>query len=178
MSLALTREPAQTASTAAAAAATVLALASTGDTMLLALLLGVAAMSAAAGGVAVLVALAMIARWGTTSLQAISGAQTVLGPAVVVGSALEIGACVLAALALVLISPPDWRAFVFGSAAALVLAGPRLGAADLPDFGIRVVATLAGTGLVIAVDRWLPGDVTRLSAGGAAAAAVALGVLG
>ncbi|MFP5327741.1 MAG: hypothetical protein ACLGHT_09705 [Acidimicrobiia bacterium] len=178
MSLALTRDPQQSARTAAAAAAAVLALASTGDTVLLAMLLGVSAMSAAAGGVGVLVALALVARWGTTSLQALSGAQTVLGPAVVVGSALEIAACVLAAVALLLVSPADWRAVAFGSAAALVLAGPRLGATDLADSAVRVVATLAGTGIAIAVARRLPADLGRVSATAAAAAAVALGALG
>ena len=170
VSLALPHLAANTVPVAAAAAASLLALSATGDTVLLAALLGVAAGSAAVGGVAALVGVAVLVRWGTTSLQAVAGAQAVLGPAAVVGSGLEASSAVLAALAIVVATPRGWAALPFGATAALVAAGPL--AESMGDALVRLAATAVGVALAGAAGRWLPPMGARVGAGAAAAAAV------
>ena len=70
------------------AAATVVGVLSRGDALVLAVLLTLAAFDLAAGATSILVALAVLARLGTTSLTAMAGAQAVLGPAGATGPAI------------------------------------------------------------------------------------------
>lgn len=137
--------------TAAAAAAVVLAVTSRGDALGLAVLLAVVAwrpVAAAAAGAALVAA---SWRWGSTSLEAIAGAQAVLGPAGLVGPHRAAVASWLAAGAVVLASPAGrfgrvgsaLPALASGTAAAVVVAGPAPGG----DVWIRVVAAVLATAL-------------------------------
>lgn len=89
----------------AAAAAAVLALSSTGHVVALAALLAVLVARPAAVGAVLFAGIAMVERWGTTSLDAVAGAQTVLGPGGVVGPGPAAASAWLAAAALVLATP-------------------------------------------------------------------------
>ena len=71
---------------AASAGAAVMALTSVGDVLLLAVILGVAAADLLAGTAAVLAAVGVVGRWGTSSLAALAGGQAVVGPAGWTGS--------------------------------------------------------------------------------------------
>jgi hypothetical protein len=157
----------------AAAAALVLTVTSRGDALGVAVLLGVVAwrpVAAAAAGAALVAA---SWRWGSTSLEAIAGAQAVLGPAGVVGPDRAAAACWLAAGAIVLASPGrraeagggsarqaragahnlvarlarGLPAAASGAAAAVVVAGPAPGG----DVWVRVVAAPVGVALAAAV---------------------------
>lgn len=146
---------------AAAAAALVLAVTSRGDALGLATLLAVVAwrpLAAAAAGAGLIAA---SWRWGSTSLEAIAGAQAVLGPAGLVEPASAATASWLAASALVLVTGrlrapgagPAPRALhalsaaATGAAAAVVVAGPAPGG----DVWVRVLAGVLATGLAAAV---------------------------
>jgi hypothetical protein len=149
--------------TGAAVAALLLALLSRGDAVVLALLLVVAAWRLAA--LAVVPALVASAwRWGSTSLDALAGAQAVLGPAGTVGPARAAAASWIAAAAVVLASPasppvgdvrarPDLVTLLvagaLGAAAADVVAGPSLQGA----WWVRAVATVVAIGLAVVVGR-------------------------
>src|SRR5205823_14379110 len=112
----------------AAAGAAAMALSSTGDVLLLGALLGVAAGDLATGTAAVLAGLAVLGRFGTTSLAALAGAQHVVGPAGTTGPVLLAAAAWLAALALSFSTSAEFAiAAVFGLAAADVVAGPAIG---------------------------------------------------
>lgn len=139
------------------AGATAVAVASQGDVVLLAVALVVGlrrplATAAAAGALA-----ATAVRWGTTSLDGIAGAQSVLGPGAVTGPTLAIASVWTAAAALLLAAP--------GPVAALF---GRWGGAIAVPFGLTAGLVLAGPG---------PGGPLALRAGaGLAAAAVAVRV--
>jgi hypothetical protein len=152
--------------TGAAVAALLLAALSRGDVLVLAVLLGVALWRLP--GLAVVPALVASAwRWGSTSLDALAGAQAVLGPAGTVGPGRAAAGAWLAAAALVLSAPAAGRGagtparavgvtglvtVALGTAAAAVVAGPSL---DGP-WGIRVAATAVAIGLAFAVGRVRP----------------------
>jgi hypothetical protein len=146
----------------AAAAASTLALSTTGDAVLLAALLGIAAGGIVSAAVAASAALAFALRWGATSLGAIAGAQAILGPSGVVEPAAGAAAAWCAAGALLLVSPADWRAAAFGLAAGLGVAGPAVVTGE--DLAVRVAA--AGTGIALAVlaGRFVPPAVSRPAA--------------
>lgn len=158
---------------AASVAAFTLAVTSSGEAVLLCALLGVAAGEVVSAAVAVLAALTLALRWGTTSLDAVAGAQTVLGPAGLVGPPAAAAAGWCAAAALVLARPGAWAAPAFGAVAALVVAGPS--PASAADVAVRVAAALAGAALAFVVDRRGPGvrplAVVLAVAAGALAAA-------
>jgi hypothetical protein len=158
---------------AAAAAATV-ALLSTGDVVLLAVLLGLASGDLVATAAVSAAGLSVAFRWGSTSLDAIAGAQSVLGPGGAVGSGLAATAAWCAAAALVLASPRGWRAPAFGLAAALCVAGPA--AAEGGDLALRVAAGAVGVGLAVLAGRILPRAAARPSALGFAVVAGVLAV--
>lgn len=133
------------ATVAVAAGALVLAVASRGDLLVLGLLLALLAPTPATV-VAVAGALTAVAwRWGDASLEALAGAQAVLGPAGGVGPGPAAAGSWLAAAALVLAVAPTRRqggsltigvaAAAVGAAAAAVLAGPAPGG-ELP---VRVI---------------------------------------
>ncbi|MDP8987220.1 MAG: hypothetical protein M3N11_02600, partial [Actinomycetota bacterium] len=69
------------------------------------MLLAVAVASPAAAGAVLFAGLAVLERWGTASLEAVAGAQSVLGPGGVVGPTAAAASAWLAAAALVLASP-------------------------------------------------------------------------
>lgn len=149
-----------------------MALASAGDAVLLAVLLALAAGDLVAAAAVIVAALSIAVRWGSTSLDAIAGAQAVLGPGGLVGPTLATASTWCAAAAVVLASPRGWRAAAFGLAAALCVAGPT--AADSGALVVRLAAAVAGAGLALAAGRWLPATMARAAA---LALAVAAGVL-
>ena len=188
----------------AAGAAVVLALFSTGHVLVLAVLLAVLVAHPAAVGAVLLAGVAVLGRWGTSSLDAVAGAQSVLGPAGAVGPQAAAASAWFAAIALVLASPrleghdtgegaePLGRrrrlppggvlvaALALGAAAAAAVAGPDL------DTGVTL--RLAATALAVLVAavvsslRWQQvTSALALAAGVVAAglaAAVASGRLG
>ncbi len=138
------------------------ALTSTGDVVLLGVLLGLASADLVAGAAVVAAGLSVAFRWGSTSLDAIAGAQAVLGPGGVVGPALATTSAWCAAAALVLATPRGWRAPAFGLAAALFVAGPA--ATDGDSLALRVAAGVVAGGLAVAAGRWLPQAAARPAA--------------
>jgi hypothetical protein len=150
------------------AAALVLAITSRGDAAVLAAVL-VAVDATPAAAVAVVAALSASSwRWGSTGLDALAGAQAVLGPAAVVGPPWSaVGSCLAAAALVVALSSrvEVLRLLAVGASAAAVLAGPAPGG----EIWFRVVAALVATGLAFAVARLVeerPGlEPARLGAG-------------
>lgn len=143
--------------TAASVAALVLAVLSRGDVVVLAALLALAAWHLPAVGAVVPALLASAWRWGSTSLDALAGAQAVLGPAGWTGPAAAAASAWLAAVAVVLAvsgrlpRPPSLvLAVATGATAAVVVAGPAPGGA----VWVRVLATVVATGLALVVAAW------------------------
>lgn len=159
---------------AAGAGAAAMVVSSSGEVVLLAVLLGLAAADAFAGAVALLALGAVALRWGTTSLDAIAGAQTVLGPGAAVGPIAAAASAACAAAALVLVRARGWAALLFGVTAALIVAGPGAGRPELAV--VRAGAAILGAGLALGAQRWAP-PVWRRLALGLAAAAVFLAVV-
>lgn len=178
----------------AAAAGLLLAVLSRGDASVLAVLLVVAAWRLPA--LAVVPALVASSwRWGSTSLDALAGAQAVLGPAGSVGPGRAAAGVWLAGVALVASTParrgsaPDSEralahtdlvialaAAALAASAADVVAGPSRDGA----WGIRVVATALAAALALVVSRVREGrersfDVVAVVAGLGALIAVAGG---
>lgn len=147
---------------AAAAAATV-AVTSTGDVVLLGVLLGLASGDLVAAAAVAAAGLSLAVRWGSTSLEAIAGAQAVLGPGGAVGPALAAASAWCAAAALVLATPRGWRAPAFGLAAGLCVAGPAA-AGGGGELAIRVGAGAVAGALALAAGRWLPAAAARPAA--------------
>lgn len=171
--------------------------------MVLAALLAVTVGHPAAVGAVGFAGLAVLERWGTPSLSAVAGAQSVLGAGGVVGPTTAATSAWLAAAALVLASPavgrrggddpgepasPEPRrsrrmapapaalvvALATGSAAAAAVAGPELGS----DLALRLAATTAAVVAAVAVSSMRRRAVTAglaLAAGlGAAGLAAAV----
>lgn len=142
----------------AAAGAAAMALTSTGDALLLAVLLGVAAAEVEIGVAGVLAALSVIGRWGTSSLAAMAGGQAVVGPAGSTGPFPLLASAWLAGAALVVAAPRGALfALAFGLSAAGIVAGPAFGGAVLVRAGASVLAVLAAG----AAGGWLPRRVAR-----------------
>ncbi len=136
---------------------------SQGHVVVLALLLGLAAGRVSSGAAAAGAAAAVLLRWGSPSLGALAGNQSVLGAAGLTGTSAAAASAWLAAAALVLAAtpvgharPPQGRlarlgfvapAVPFGLAAAAVVAGPGPGGA----LGLRVAAGVAAVVLAAAV---------------------------
>lgn len=156
--------------TASSVAALVLAVLSRGDVVVLAALLALAAWHLPAVGAVVPALLASAWRWGSTSLDALAGAQAVIGPAGWTGPKAAAASAWLAAVALVLAVPgrrprlttegggtggPSAAldasnlvlAIATGATAAVVIAGPAPGGA----VWVRVLATVVATGLAFVV---------------------------
>ena len=150
---------------------------STGDTLLLGVLLGVAAGRVAAGVAAVLALASVLVRWGSPSLEALAGAQAVLGPAGTVGSTAAAASAWCAAAALVLAAPRVqaawwWRVAVvapFGISAAAVV----LGAGPGGLLWLRLAASV-GAALLALVVTLLPRPPVAAFALAAGAAALGL----
>ena len=116
----------------------------------------------------------LVARWGTSSLPAIGGAQAVLGPAVVVEPVLGAIAVLLAAASLVLVAPSGFVAPVFGAAAGIVMAGPA--PTGVVDLLLRLVAVAGGGALAWWLQPRLP-DRARAAAPGLAGLAFVAAVV-
>ncbi len=165
-----------------AAAAVMMAVTSTGDVILLGVLLGLAAGDAVAGGVGILAAVAVIGRWGTSSLAALAGAQAVVGSAGWTGSTAAVASSWGGALALVLVCPPGLApAAAFGATAAQLVAGPALAQSSSVAQGssagtiaLRVLAPLVGAAIALGAARLVPRPVARTGAVVIAALAAAL----
>lgn len=124
---------------------------SSGEVVLLGALMAVAGGTPGGAGTVVLALVAVALRWGETSLDAISGAQSVLGAGGVVGPALAAASSWCAAAALVLGNPGAWATPAFGLVAGLAVAGP--GAQDPGHLALRVAAALVAVVLASAVAR-------------------------
>jgi len=149
-----------------------MAMSSTGDVLLLAVLLGVAAADVTVGAATVLAGLAVLGRFGSTSLAALAGAQHVVGPAGTTGPVALAGAMWCAGLAFVLGSRGELLVSVaFGLAAASVVAGPAVHGADA--LAIRTASSLLAVTVAWYVGGWVPPRLARV----AAVSAGALGVL-
>jgi hypothetical protein len=165
----------------AAAAAVIMAVTSTGDVILLGVLLGLAASDAVAdgavaGGVGVLAGAGVVGRWGTSSLAALAGGQAVVGAGGWTGSAALVASSWGAALALFLVCPPGLApAAAFGAVASQLVAGPAL--ADNSSAGVvvlRVLAPLAGAGAAVVMARLVPRQIARVGAVAVAIVSAAL----
>jgi hypothetical protein len=142
---------------AAAAAALVLAVLSRGDALVLAALLAAAAWRPLPAIAVESALLATAWRWSSSSLDAIAGAQAVLGPAGWVGPGLAAAGSWLGASALLAATPGfrDPRAQLVsgaasGAAAAVIVAGPAPGG----DVWVRVVAGVVAAAIAVVVGRW------------------------
>jgi hypothetical protein len=155
-------------------AATALALTSTGDALVLAVVLGLGAFDLAAAVAALLVAGGLLARLGTSALPAAAGAQSVLGPAGLVGPPLAATSAWCGAAAAVLAAPSGWGAVPFGLTAGLLVCGPS--AALAGPAGARILAGLVGVGLAVAVGSRLPRGVGRALAVAAGVASLVTGL--
>lgn len=159
--------------TGAGVGAAALALSSTGEVVLLAVLLGAAAGEVLVGAVALMATAAVALRWGTTSLDSIGGAQTVLGPAAVVGPGLAAASMWCAGASLILVKARGFAALLFGVTAGVIVMGPA-GAVD--QVALRVAAAVLGGGLALGVQRLAP-PAARPVALGLATGAVAMAVI-
>ena len=138
---------------AAAGGAVVLAVGGQGQ-LAVAVVLAVLALGAPLAGAAMLVASAAVAtRWGSVTLDAVVGAQHVLGPGGTVGAATDAAACWAAAAAFVLATRrrrdrPALVGLVPGAALAAVAVAA---AGALPTGALRVLATVGATALAFGV---------------------------
>jgi hypothetical protein len=164
----------------AAGAAVIMALSSTGDVILLGVLLGLAASDAAAGGVGVLAGVGVVGRWGTSSLAALAGGQAVVGAGGWTGSSALVASSWGGALALLLVCPPGLApAAAFGAAASQLVAGPALAdSSSAGSIALRVLAPLGGAAIAVAMSRLVPRPVARVAAAAVAVAAAALAFAG
>lgn len=163
---------------ALAAGAGAMALTSSGDALALGVLLGLLAADVVVWGGASLVALASLARWGSTSLRAIGGAQAVLGPAGLVGVTAAALSSWLGGAALVVASPPNAiSAVAFGLAGSALVAGPVTGL-DAVHLASRAASIVVGIGAAWGAGRWVPRRIARWGSLSLAAASVVCALLG
>lgn len=163
--------PLTTLQLGAAAGAAVMALTSTGDVLLLGVLLGVVAGDVEAGAASVLAGLVVLGRFGTTSLAALAGAQHVVGPAGTTGPVALATASWCAALAYAFSTRDEFPiAAVFGLAAANVVAGPAVGHGS-HALVVRIAASLVSVAVTWFIGGWVPPRLAR-------AIAVIAGVMG
>jgi hypothetical protein len=137
------------------AAAFVLAVASRGDVVVLAVLLGLGAGRRSSGLAAAGALGAAMVRWGSPSLDAIAGAQSVLGPAGWTGSSAAIASAWLGAVALVLAT----RSIGAGSTTARALAAAPFAAAAAdvvigPSAGLAVLLRVVAAAVALALATW------------------------
>lgn len=114
--------------------------------------------------------LAALARFGTTSLAGLAGAQAVLGPAIAVQPAVGAAGSALSALACVAVAPKGWRGVPLGLLAGVVALGPSATAPD--DALFRFTGIVAGMAAVVLMPR-----PPRLAALAAAALGLVLAVV-
>jgi hypothetical protein len=154
----------------------VLAATSSGEAIVLAVLLGAVAGDVFAFGAVLLAALSVVARWGTGSLAALAGGQAVVGPAGLFGTAAAVGSAWYAGVAIVLASPGGWLSLPFGVSAGLLVAGPAV--ASPATAGVRAVGAAVGVAAAVLAPRLVPTRLAVRVAFALAALAVALAVGG
>lgn len=166
--------------TGAAVAAVVLAVVSRGDALTIAAMLGVAAWRPSALSV-VPALIASSWRWGSSSLEALAGAQGVLGPAMFVGPISAAAGTWLAGAAILLAIPDASTAgrarsalvtMAAGAASAAVVAGP--GGEGLWVRGVVIVLACVAAGGVARLRARRPSTARALDLGAALAGAGAL----
>ena len=140
--------------------------------VLLSVALGLAAGDVVAGAVAAVALCALAVRWGSTSLDAVAGAQAVLGPGGFVGSAGAMLSAWCGGAAVAVIAPARWPAAAFGAAAALSVAGPGPGSVE--DMAVRLAGTAAGVAVALVAGRRLPRRAAMVTSVVLASAALAL----
>jgi hypothetical protein len=161
---------------AAAAGAAALALTSAGDALLLAALLGLVVADPLASCAPVVAAMAVIARIGTSSLPALAGAQSVLGPAILSGPFRMALSAAAAAAGLAFATTDDLAALPLGLAAAALVFGP--GSDGAGHLAIRAVASIGAVALCAFIRRAVDGPARRGLAVGAALFALVLALPG
>lgn len=130
---------------AAAAGVVAMVVTSTGDLLVVGLLLGLVASEPVAGAVGVAAGIATLGRWSSSSLTALAGGQAVLGAAGWTGALALTLSSWAAAAALILVAPRGRpAALAFGLAAAAIVAGPALGDGSVSDAVVRLTASVAG----------------------------------
>ncbi len=160
---------------------------STGDALVAGVLLGVAADDLVAGSVGVLVGIAGVGRWGSSSLAALAGGQAVLGAGGWSGPAGMVVSSWAAAAAVVLVcsrragsaSTPEVPVGILASGllAAALVAGPAVGQDTGSVVTLRVVASVVAVAVAVLVVRACPPRATRVAGVIAAVSAAALAVL-
>ncbi len=157
-------------------AAALLAFTSSGDLFFLVGLLALMTLDPLVAGAASLSVVAVIVRFGSSSLATVAGAQGVLGPAVLLGDPASAAAMGLAGLAVVLASPRGLPVIAFGATAGAIWAGAAPG--DAADWFWRVFGSALGLALTWAAARYLPRRPARIAGTVTAGLAVALAALG
>ena len=158
------------------ASAGVLALTSSGDSFLLAALLGLVAADVAVAGVAALIAMSLTIRYGASSLAAAGGAQAVLGPAISTGDAWSIASAWTGALALAFVGPRGLPVVAFGLSAAAVAAGPDVSGPG--TLAVRAAAVVVSLAIAAGAARYAPRRAARWVAAVFAVASVGLAAAG
>lgn len=157
----------------AAAGAATMAATSTGDLLVVGVLLGLVAGDAVIGAVGVVAAMATLARWSSSSLTAVAGGQAVLGAAGWTGPAALVVSSWAAAAAVILVSPHGRPpVLAFGLVAAGIVAGPALGDGSVADVVVRLAASAGGVAAAWLAARAVPRRQAHLV--GAALAVFAL----
>ncbi len=161
---------------------------STGDALVAGVLVGLAAADLAAGTVGVLVGIAVVGRWGSSTLAALAGGQAVLGAGGWSGPAGMVVSSWAAAAAVVLVCPrggagsastPEVPAGIVASGllAAALVAGPAVGRDTGSVVTLRVVASVVAVAVAVLVIRACPRRVARVAGVIAAVSAAALAIL-
>ena len=163
---------------AATTAALALVLTSSGDAFLVAVLVGLATADRLVAGVTALVALSVLARWGTSSMSALAGLQAVLGPAGATGETIGVASSWLGAAALLATASGvsgRWPAAVLGALAGLLVAGPAIAGPE--DGAVRLAGAVAGMALTVLAAGRIRGRLAMPAAALLAAIATGLAVL-
>ncbi len=162
---------------------------STGDALAAGVLLGLAAADLIAGTVGVLVGIAVIGRWGSSSLAALAGGQAVFGAAGWRGPPGMVVSSSAAAAAVLLVCPrvprpstsrpamPFVGVVACGIFAAALVAGPATGGNAASVIALRVMTSLLGVVLAAVIARVCPRRIAHGAGVVAAVAAAALAVL-
>ena len=164
----------------AAAGAICVAAAGRGDLLFLGGLLALALADRRSSTAAVVAAAAVAVRWGTTSLDTVTGAATTLGPGIRVGPPQAAAALGLAAAALLLagFATPLLPRLAAGAAAGAVAVGP-VGAPSAGAVVLGLLGVLLGMLLASALPRLsaAPSDRLRMAAPVSAVLALALAAI-
>jgi len=191
----------------AAVGLAMMAVTSTGDVLAAGVMLGLVSGDLVAGSVGVVVGIAVIGRWGSSSFAALAGGQAVLGAAGWSGPPGLVLSSWAAAVAVVLVCPrrpvmasaggyavgrysagryTDGRytagrytagMVACGLLAAALVAGPAVGRDTDSVVILRLAASAAGVAAALAVGRACPRPVARVAGLIAAVSAAALAVL-